>query len=283
MVELEFGFNTGLGWPLTIEKGLARMAGLGVRYVEYDNVFVSQSEKSGEVEKTVKSTVSAAKSLGIRAVQIHGPFGEPDVEFSSPDPGDVEKGVERLRRWVGYTERLEAQTLILHPAMSLVRPGERFIEYVKRIRELNIRVFAELSEAAEQSGVRIALENRLEASYGSRIPDLLDLVESLGSRRIGVCLDTGHANVNNIPAGEAVTLLGRHLFATHVHDNDRSGDQHLPPLMGSVDWPRFIKAIEAVGYDRPIILEIQGHSDEAVVENRIRLASTVWHSLHKAP
>ena len=48
----------------------------------------------------------------------------------------------------------------------------------------------------------------------------------------GALLDTGHAHVNGWDIPAVVKALGERLTACHVHDNDGSGDAHLPVGQG---------------------------------------------------
>jgi sugar phosphate isomerase/epimerase len=52
--------------------------------------------------------------------------------------------------------------------------------------------------------------------------------------------------------------LGAHLIATHISDNDGSGDQHRTPGNGSIDWPEVVRALREAGYTGLFNLEIPG-------------------------
>ena len=42
----------------------------------------------------------------------------------------------------------------------------------------------------------------------------------------------------------------------HLHDNDKSYDQHLLPFDGTLDWNKTIKKLKENNYNGPIALEI---------------------------
>ena len=45
------------------------------------------------------------------------------------------------------------------------------------------------------------------------------------------------------------------IFALHLHDNDKSSDQHLLPFDGTIDWDLYAKNLKIANYNGPIILE----------------------------
>jgi sugar phosphate isomerase/epimerase len=123
---------------------------------------------------------------------------------------------------------------------------------------------------ADDFGVKIAVENRLETIFGCRISDLLSIV-SAHPDDLGICLDTGHAMVNGISPAVAMRQARGALIATHVHDNDGYSDQHLPPLMGNIDWADFMRAVEDIQYGRPLIVEVPGTHSLKACDNKLLL------------
>ena len=81
---------------------------------------------------------------------------------------------------------------------------------------------------------------------------------------IGICLDTGHANLSNI-LPEYIAAFGKDIITMHIHDNygymggNRSkaeDDMHNIPGSGNIDWKDvFIKIYES-GYNNVLMLEL---------------------------
>ena len=140
------------------------------------------------------------------------------------------------------------------------------------------RSLATLASRAERLGVTIAIENLAPVYPGpeslSANPMVLrGLAHRIGSERMGVCLDLGHAHIaadarhTSIerfcePALDAVCLF-------HVHDNlgvrrDAGGpargidplrlDLHLPPGRGSLPWAAVAPLLAR--HEAPLVLEI---------------------------
>ena len=110
--------------------------------------------------------------------------------------------------------------------------------------------------AADRCGVAIALENLLADSVYSDMELLIEHVDHVGDARVGVCLDTGHANVLGYGLPDAVRKIGRRLLMLHVHDNDGGSDQHAAPFAGCIEWPGFAAALDEVGYGGTLNLEV---------------------------
>ena len=110
---------------------------------------------------------------------------------------------------------------------------------------------------------------------GCIMSELLEIVEEVDPENLGICLDFGHANLQRPLFGlhDGIRELGDHLIATHIHDNEGLSDQHMIPLMGTIDWDSAIVALKEIGYNGPLILEVGGlpSADGSIRRNRLRL------------
>jgi len=106
-------------------------------------------------------------------------------------------------------------------------------------------------------GVRIAVEvipNEL-----SRAGSLVHFVEEdLDAPDVGICLDFGHAHMDG-DLVEAIETVSGHVITTHVHDNRGRSDDHLVPFDGTIDWPGAMTALQKIGYDQTLLLEVAAH------------------------
>jgi len=87
-------------------------------------------------------------------------------------------------------------------------------------------------------------------------------VAEVGSPAVGVCFDTGHANLYSPP--QRPCAAGKHLVWIHAYDNRGQRDEHLMPGLGTVDWSQFRADLDAVGYSNPIMLECRPAEDMTV-------------------
>lgn len=153
------------------------------------------------------------------------------------------------------------------------------------------RSLATLAVEAERLGVTIAIENLAPVFPGpeplSANPMALrGVAHRIGSERVGLCLDLGHAHIvaelrhTSLealiqPVLDVVTLF-------HVHDNlgarwqQRDSDAvldplrldlHLPPGRGSLPWARILSRL--AGHPAPAVLEVHPpHRQRAAESNR---------------
>jgi sugar phosphate isomerase/epimerase len=122
-----------------------------------------------------------------------------------------------------------------------------------------------LLATVEDAGRRMALEILPGAIVGG-IDGFLRLCEHLGSDTLGLNFDTGHAwackeNLYLIPA-----KLGSRILGTHLCDNFGHENLSLRPGAGSIDWPRLINALRAMGYPGPWDVEIICKPEDAEIE-----------------
>jgi sugar phosphate isomerase/epimerase len=167
----------------------------------------------------------AARSLSTFA---HGPFLGLDI--ASLDAHIAEYSAACLARGLEVTAGLGGSTMVVHTNYSprFSRAGLR-----EWLGNWSARMGPMLRKA-RGLGVRIALENVWE----ERPETLARLVGVLPDRDAMVCLDTGHlAAFSGLPAARWWELLGEKVIALHLHDNDGSSDDHLPPGRGIFDFP----------------------------------------------
>ena len=140
------------------------------------------------------------------------------------------------------------------------------------------RALAALSLRAERLGVTIAIENLAPVFPGpeplSASPMVLrGLANRIGSERIRICLDLGHAHIIAERRRTSLEALIEPVLDTvtlfHLHDNlgarwQSSGaesgvdplrlDLHLPPGRGTLPWGRLVPSLAA--HRAPLMLEV---------------------------
>ena len=196
-----------------------------------------------EVRRQVEEADLALRS-------IHGPFG-PSCDPSSLEAEIREAALATLLDAVDLAAEAGAGYLVIHPGAEPI--GDRPNERARRAR-LAAESIARLVPRAEARGVKLAVENMPPGHVGSRIDDLLEILRAVDSPRVGLCFDTGHANL----VGRTVSMWRKaapHVLAMHVHDNDGTADQHREPFSGSVKWGRLRNALVEVPYRGDFVLE----------------------------
>lgn len=280
---MEWGIDTWIFSELPIDKALSKIKDSKINYVEIAYEHFEKEEKSGNLEKMFEELKSIANSLDLKIVQIHGPFGDFDHQFGSINESLRSSAVKRVFNWIRLMNKFDfTAILVLHTGLVQPDPDISSEYLLYRARDINTKNFFEIGKVAQDFGVRVAIENRLESTFGALPNDLIELVRSLNNDYLGICLDTGHANVNKVSPAKAARIFGDYLIATHIHDNNGKGDQHLPPLMGNINWKDFISSLTDLNYKNPIIVEIPGGlGDVELGMNKIKLVSLIMNELLK--
>jgi sugar phosphate isomerase/epimerase len=202
-----------------------------------------------------------AADHGLSVHSAHGCWGGRTIRAKRVDLGATDaivhrESVDDLKRCAEWLDEAGGTCLVVHPGgLSEARDrGPR--------REALARGLLELAGHVEGLGVRICVENMPPGVHpGSGMSELAELLAELDHPKLALALDTGHANLTASARAETLAA-GPRLATTHVHDNNGRQDSHLPPGHGTIDWPAWGAALDAIGYTGPIMLECIRHLRE---------------------
>jgi len=157
--------------------------------------------------------------------------------------------VEELKICLKVFAALGAKWVNFHPDFHAPFHERQFI--IKR----NLQSIGELLQSAREVGVRLMVEN-LPGIFNS-VQQVAELLEPFPE--LGLHLDIGHANlmVEYNTTDELLRAYGTRLSHVHLHYNKgASADLHLPLGAGTLDTKYYVCALQAVGYDSTISLEV---------------------------
>lgn len=202
-------------------------------------------------------------SAQLPAVQAHAPWRQ-----SVPADFHDERPWEVYARCLQVCRLLGCRQLVLHPLRHPARVETA--QQRRRIHEWNVRWFSELCGLAARYGVTLDLENTFD-SHRVQLPgdppypytraeDLLALVHDIGGKCVGICLDTGHANIEAQDVPSMIRAFADRLQVVHLNDNYGRiepiyEDLHLFPGYGSLNWPELLRALREVGFRGAINME----------------------------
>lgn len=259
MAKRQFGVSTHLYHnQRLIREHLLEIAAYGFEAVE---VFATRTHFDYHNPAAVADLQQWLAEAGLELWSIHAPIGEAyeggrwcgPLTLASADQEARARAVAETERALHIARRIPARVLVAHLGL----PRSQSQESGGDSRASARRSVEELERVAEPLGVRIALEvipNEL-----SRAGSLVHFIEDdLDPLHVGVCLDVGHAHLDG-DLIDAIETVAEHLTTTHVHDNRGQSDDHLVPFEASIDWPSAIIALQKVGYDGPLVLELDAH------------------------
>jgi len=122
-----------------------------------------------------------------------------------------------------------------------------------------IDAFQQLSSMLDTNQIDLSIEpvNRSETYFLTTAQDARALCDAVDHPRIGVTIDTFHANIEEKIISDAISVAGRRLKHLHVSENDRG-------LLGSghVDFEAVIDALRKIEYSGCLMIEGFGYSTE---------------------
>ena len=212
-----------------------------------------------------KRFLSAAPSFDIR-FSVHAPLS--DINIGSLNSRARERSVQEVCDTLQAAGRMSINLCTIHPGFyspmgMLDKPSVG-----ARTRES----LAIIEKAANDSGVRVALENMPVMGpmmMGCTPETLLQLLEGLD---FGICLDIGHAHTAH-SIDEFLQHKDR-LINVHIHDNLGERDEHLAIGEGSIDFKRVLRGLS--GYDGRYVIEARSLTDGVLSRDRLhRLLSSL--------
>jgi sugar phosphate isomerase/epimerase len=198
---------------------------------------------------------------GLELGSVHAPVTEsyaggrpgPPISIAATDDAARARAVDEAERALHIARRLPITVLVAH--LGVPRTQESVAGAHSRASAR--RSVEELQAIAKPLGVHIAVE--VIPNEMSRAGSLVHFVEEdIDGEDVGICLDFGHAHMDGDLA-DAIETVSEHLIAAHVHDNRGRTDDHLVPFDGTIDWPVALTAVQKVGYEGPLVLELAAH------------------------
>ena len=267
---------TGIYATDTLPAALERLVGLGWGCFELSTEHLEAIDGDGDPPARIAEAKAALERLGVSMPQAHGYLG---ANVAHPDQARREGDRATLGRHLAHCAALGVRTVVMHPGVTPWTTRAQLAGILK----LNREAFTRLGELAGELGLTIGIENTMDPTRsGGRVlgalpQELLELVAGVGSPALGITFDTSHAHCQRLDLPAAIREFGRLLCATHISDNDGSGDQHRMPGVGTIDWPAVVGALREIGYEGPFNLEIPGerHPVPEILARKLRHAREV--------
>ena len=194
---------------------LAREFGLGVEIAEYCTAW-NMDREFAETDARVR----AALAGNPRRI-LHGPFNE--LFPCAIDPEARALAARRYRQAIALARDYGAAKVVIHAGYN---PWSYYPEWFREQSAIFWREFLR-----EDPGVEIVLENVLE-----REPEWIpDILRSVDSPRLRMCLDVGHGNAYS-PVGveDWLRRCAPWISHFHLHNNDGTRDSHDGLFHGSI-------------------------------------------------
>ncbi len=240
-----------------LPQALEQLNACGWKNFEVSDEHLAQLDAGGG--KLVEETLAIADRLSLTLPQSHAylvaNLAHPDQEIRSRD-------ILILKKHLELSAKLGVKNVVVHPGRG---KGYRNTPEFREIERLNLDGFRELADAAGELSLTICIENMPDCPgipgkrvYGTETHELFAILDGVKSEALALTLDTSHANLQGLDIPEMIREWGSRLKATHISDNDGSGDQHKTPGGGKINWKEVMRAFADINYDGVFNLEIPG-------------------------
>ena len=208
----------------------------------------------------IRSVDSLIKTLEYTpTLSLHAPFM--DLCPGAVDTKVREATLSRFNQMLRLAQVVKPECIVFHSGYEKWKYGLATNLWLQK----SLETWRPLNEKAKSIGSKIAIENIFEDSP----ENLKELMKEMDSDNFGICFDTGHCNLfSKVPLTDWTDSLGPYIVELHLHDNDRSADQHLPIGDGSFDFRSLFSSIKS---NMTVIHTIEAHSPEHVLKSISRL------------
>ncbi len=204
------------------------------------------------------------KMYGLLCIQTHLPYYDLLISSEILD----EKMELAIKRCIKASAELGAKWCVYHPRSA----ASRNYSSTQALSD-NLKVISGYAKVAKEAQIGLALENLPifpniyeMRFYTSDYEDLCRLVDELNDDNICVCWDFGHAHLNKFDHVQGLRYVGNRLGCTHIHNNFRKDDRHLPPSVGTANWAELMPVLKEIVYEGPLTLEVN-YKDDPTLES----------------
>lgn len=148
--------------------------------------------------------------------------------------------------------RLNSPFVSLCPGMTL------YGQDLERGRAQLKKSFLELLDYVGSNDITLLIEpaHQAETTLILTVEQGLQMIDEIGSDRLGILLDTGHCHVNGEDIPQVIASLKDTPFHIHIDDNFGDSDAHLIPGQGNIDFDLLATALRQIDYQGFISAEL---------------------------
>ena len=191
-------------------------------------------------------------------ISIHAPFM--DLSPAAVDSRIRDATIFRLNQVLDIADILRPLSIVCHSGYEKWKYSLNIDLWLKK----SLETWKPVVVRAKSSGCKIAIENIFEDEPSN----LRELMKEMASDHFGICFDTGHCNLfTTVPVHRWIEDLGDYIVELHLHDNDKSADQHHPIGDGTFDFDNFFQLLK----QRDCIYTIEAHTPARVLKSIERL------------
>ena len=218
------------------EKVTAQETIKAVKYAGFNNIFLQWYDEDWEFSQ--EEQFELCKKLGLNIIFAH--LGYRKINSIWEDTVEGEELVDKYKKNIKECKERGISTVVMHLSTKKNPP---------MYNEIGLNRMKKIVEYAKKLGVKIALEN-------TRIPGYLEyILGNIKEENLGICFDIGHYHTHFNDEFDFEFFKDR-IFEVHLHDNDKTGDLHLLPFDGTINWEDTIEKLKQSNYKGAVTLEL---------------------------
>lgn len=141
------------------------------------------------------------------------------------------------KKCLAVAQELEAPTIIVH---STYFPGLTNWKYKDWLNS-QTDLWGFIASEAKTNNITIAIENIVD----ERPDSIINIIETVNLSNLKACIDFGHLNLISTEKNptEWAESMQKHLYYTHVHNNNGRYDSHSSLENGTLDYDSIFKKL----------------------------------------
>lgn len=195
----------------------------------------------------------------------------PAYDAASPDAAVREAALAYLKSRVDITKALGATIMagpIVLPYGSFPKRdgtplwSDALQDWARERYRAAEPVLAKLAAYAEHQGIKVAIEpvDHWETAGPNLVGEVLEILEAVPSRQIGVCIDSAHVALGSDDPARFAAQAARAKADGRLHYVHLSAPDRGALADSWIDWPRFLAPIrggdDQASYDGPYLVEV---------------------------
>jgi sugar phosphate isomerase/epimerase len=213
-------------------------------------VAINHRDLDGYPREAFREVGEKLQEAGLR-VTMHAPFL--DLRPGAIDPQIRRVTMMRIADVLDLAVFFKPLSIVCHAAFD-----ERYYPSgEEQWLQNSVETFQSFLPQAKDLNCPICVENVYEKE-----PTIMKrLLDGVNSPYLRFCFDTGHHNVfSEAPIGSWIDMMGPYLAQLHIHDNQGTKDQHLPPGEGNFPFSDLFAMLRK--RKRTPIITLETHSIE---------------------
>lgn len=273
-------YAVGTFLDLPVEKTCEILKNIGYDAVELNAAWLERCETDAWLVQQCRQIEAAGLSLSEVVIQL---------DYVAREKEARRQAVEQTKQYIRRCGEAGIRTVNLFSGprpwiADRIRLGEDLTQ--GQAWDMVFEAFDQLVPLAEETGVSLAVEN----VWGMVCCDFFTtqyLISHYNSPYLGVNFDPSHDQLaGNVDMEFLLRQWGAERIK-HIHMKDAAGSQVrgkvlFPPLgEGLVDWPGFVRGLEAIGYQGVLSVEYEadGHLMHSLNGDWVRAAQESYRAL----